>query len=86
MRFLLTYRSLTYAQRAARLLERAGITGTVSRVPRSVGARGCAYGVLVSPRDRARAAKRLAEAKLGPERIFALEADGSVREADDDLS
>ena len=50
MHYLLTFRSLTYAQRAARVLERAGITGTVSRVPKAAATKGCAYCVIVAAR------------------------------------
>ena len=81
MQYLFMYRSLTWAQRSAKLLERAGITGTVTRMPRSAGARGCAYGVLVSPRQRERAAEALASGGLAPERIFLRAPDGSLKEA-----
>ena len=86
MRYLFMCRSLTYAQRAARLLERSGITGTVVRVPRSVSARGCAYGVLVSPRQRERALAVLSSGGLAPERIYIRRPDGALEEAGDDLA
>ena len=85
MQFLLMYRSLTYAQRSARTLERAGVTGTVIRVPRTVSERGCGYGVLVTPKNRARAMSVLSAAGLRPERTLIRE-DGTYREAGDDLS
>lgn len=85
MQFLLMYRSLTYAQRGARTLERAGVTGTVVRVPKSVTERGCGYGVLVTPKNRARALALLTAAELDPERVLIRE-NGTYREAGDDLS
>ncbi len=80
MQFLFICRSLTYAQRAARLLERAGITGTVARVPKNVETRGCAYCVIVMPRNKERALEVLRSAGRMPERIFLRETGGQVRE------
>lgn len=80
--YLLTYRSLTYAQRSARVLERAGITASVSRVPRSVSRRGCAYCVVIPTRHRERALALLDAASLRPERVLLRRADGSVEEAE----
>ncbi|MCD7749797.1 MAG: DUF3343 domain-containing protein [Oscillospiraceae bacterium] len=76
MHYLLTFRSLTYAQRAARVLERAGVTGTVSRLPKSVSTRGCAYCVIVSARNRERAVNILTSAGLAPERVIARDTNG----------
>lgn len=81
MQFLLMCRSLTYAQRSARVLERAGITGTVTRLPRSAAVRGCGYCVIVAPRNRERALEILSAAGLAPERVLERRTDGSVGEA-----
>ena len=83
MHYYLLCRSLTYAQRSVRILERAGVTGTITKMPRLPGVRGCAYGVLIDRRKKDRAVSVLSEAGLAPERIFLREADGSVREATD---
>ena len=85
MQYLLTFRSLTYAQRAARVLERAGVTGTVSRVPKAAAVRGCAYCVIVAARHRDWAVDVLTAAGLGPERVILRHPDGTV-EAPNDLS
>ncbi len=82
MQYLLTYRSLTYAQRAARLLERAGVTGTLSRVPKDASARGCAYCVAVPARHRDRALGVLSKAGFGPERVLLRHEDGSWEAAE----
>ena len=78
MHYLLTYRSLTYAQRAARVLERAGVTGTVSRVPKAAATKGCAYCVIVAARYRDMALQILTGAGLGPERTILRNADGTL--------
>lgn len=86
MRYLLMFRSLTYAQRGARLLERSGITGTVTRMPRTASARGCSYGVLVSPAQYDRAMEALSSGGLSPERIYIRSDDGDLRETNHDLA
>ena len=85
MQFLLMYRSLTYAQRSVRTLERAGITGTLTRVPKTVSRRGCGYGIIVAPRNRSRALTLLEAVGLSPERVLVRE-NGTYREAEHDLS
>ena len=82
MQYLLTYRSLTYAQRAGRVLERAGVTGWLMKVPRDASARGCAYCVAVPARYRDRAVAVLAGAHLAPERVLLRREDGSWEAAE----
>ena len=48
---IIVLRSLTYAQRAERLLERAGIYASVKKVPQSSSPEGCAYGAMVRSKD-----------------------------------
>lgn len=78
MHYLLTFRSLTYAQRAARVLERAGVTGTVSRVPKAAATRGCAYCVIIAARHRDRSLQILTAAGLEPERVLLRHEDGKL--------
>lgn len=80
MQYLLTCRSLTYAQRGARALERAGITGTVSRVPKIISVNGCAYGIVVAARHKDKAITILTRAGLAPEKTFVRREDGTVVE------
>jgi hypothetical protein len=47
MRTLLTMRSMTYAQKGQRLLERNWISAGVVRTPEKYAARGCSYGLVV---------------------------------------
>ena len=48
MRYLFMCRSLTYAQRAARALERKGITAGIIKAPKLAAGNGCGYCVSVS--------------------------------------
>ena len=85
MYYLLTYRSLTYAQRSARILERAGVTGTVSRLPKAASPKGCAYCVAVAGRHLDRAMDILRRAGFSPMRVITRRDDGTL-EVSDDLS
>jgi hypothetical protein len=84
--YLLMCRSLTYAQRSARLLERAGITATVTRAPRTVSDQGCGYSVLISAKQGKRAMELLSEGELMPRRVLQRTPDGIWREVGYDLS
>lgn len=48
--YLIMCRSLTFAQRAARLLERAGITAAVIKAPQSLTSSGCGYAISLHKR------------------------------------
>lgn len=48
--YWISYRSLTHAQRAARILERKGLTAVVSRLPQGVSPKGCGYALIIRHR------------------------------------
>ena len=78
--YLIVCRSLTYAQRTAAALERAGITARILRSPKSVAGEGCSHSVKVSERNLADALTVLARVGLTPKRIFIMSSDGSYKE------
>ncbi len=78
--YLLICRSLTFAQRAARTLERAGITVIVTKVPQSISSDGCGYCVKVSAKNITNALVVLRNAELYPVKIYVLFADGGLNE------
>jgi rhodanese-related sulfurtransferase len=78
--YLLICRSLTYAQRAAKALERAGITAIVTKVPQLIISDGCGYCVKVSAKHVSNALVALKDAELYPVKIFVLYADGNYGE------
>jgi len=51
--YLIVCRSLTYAQRTASALERAGITAHILRSPKMISGEGCSHSVKVSERNLA---------------------------------
>ena len=46
--YLIVCRSLTYAQRTAAALERAGISARILRSPKSIAGEGCSHSVKIS--------------------------------------
>ena len=78
--YLLVCRSLTYAQRTARVLERAGISGYIMRAPKLISGEGCSHCVKVAERWLAPALKVLNREGLGPKRVFLQNEEGSYSE------
>jgi len=64
MYYLIMCRSLTYAQRVANTLERAGIPARILRSPAEISPRGCSYSVRVGSRQFSRTLTVLAQKKL----------------------
>ncbi len=82
MRFLFMCKSLTYAQRSEKALERAGISANIIKSPASLSTRGCGYSVSVNAGRGRQAAELLRNANLLQGKIFVQQADGSYREAE----
>ena len=78
--YLIVCRSLTYAQRTATALERAGITAHILRSPKSVSNEGCSHCVKISRRNLDSALDVLCRSGLEPKRMFSTDGDGSYRE------
>ena len=78
--YLITCRSLTYAQKAARALERSGITAAILRTPKGLSREGCSYCVKVSERRGAMALSILRESDTRISRVFVQYPTGETRE------
>ena len=83
--YLFRCRSLTYAQRTAAALGRAGITSYIMRSPKSVAGEGCSHCVKVSRKNVRDALRVLRLVGLYPAKLYLAEGDGIYREvfADD---
>ena len=68
--YLIVCRSLTYAQRTASALERAGITAHIMRSPKSIAGEGCSHSVKVSQRNLPDALRILHRTELDPRRVY----------------
>ena len=80
--YLFTCRSLTYAQRTERVLERAGVTAVVTRAPRTITPEGCGYCLKVPERHFANALTALKDTELHPKKVFCIYEDGNFVEVD----
>lgn len=80
LNYFIMCRSLTYAQRAARTLERSGIAASVTRPPAEAGGEGCAYAVRLSEKNLPRALVALKNAGLPAGKIYMTDGSGRVSE------
>lgn len=78
--YLIMCRSLTYAQRAQRVLERAGIGSAVVKAPQEASGTGCTYGVRVPERKLDAAVNMLRKSGLPLGKTYRYNADGSLSE------
>ncbi|MCL2842628.1 MAG: DUF3343 domain-containing protein [Oscillospiraceae bacterium] len=78
--YLILCRSLTYAQKAARALERVGITATILRTPKGLSQEGCSYCVRVSERSITIAMTALRETNAKITRVYVCHPTGEIRE------
>ena len=79
---LILCRSLTYAQRAARTLERAGVTATVRKAPQGASDRGCMYAVKLRTTSLQRAVRILRDAAVPFGKQYHLLEDGTLQEVE----
>lgn len=79
MYFLLLCRSLTYAQRAEKQLERKGISASLVKAPKDIADKGCAYCLRVNPRQKDKALSVLRDSGLEPMTVYEYR-DGLITE------
>jgi len=80
--YLIICRSLTFAQRTADALERAGIPSRILRAPKSIAGEGCSHAVRIPQRKLPDALRILEQAQLTPKRIYVTAGDGSYQEVE----
>jgi len=78
--YLIICRSLTYAQRTAAVLERAGISAHIMRAPRVISESGCSHAVKISERRLYDALTVLKRVDLMPKSVYIVSADGGYKE------
>ena len=82
MYYRILCRSLTYAQRVSRGLERAGITARVLRTPAEISPSGCGYSVKLAARHLTRALTILKELNLPYTGVYVHGAEYGYREVE----
>ena len=78
--YLITCSSLTYAQKAVRALERAGIKAGVAKLPQALSDDGCGYSVKVEEHRLPEALASIKRAGINPKKVFVRNPDGTYKE------
>ena len=77
---IITFRSVTPAQRAEGVLRRAGVECSVQRTPKWMEEKGCGYSLRLDCRDIMTAALILREAGISYRRSYSLTEQGTLEE------
>ena len=82
MRFdwLITFRSVTFAQRGERTLQSVGIDCQLRRTPKELSARGCGYALGIRGADALAAVEVLRDRGVSFNKVFAPAAGGKMEE------
>ncbi len=77
---IITFRSVTPAQRAEEILRRAGVECTLQRTPKWMEERGCGYSLRLSCRDLMAAAALLRQSGVQFRKAYSLGENGTPEE------
>ena len=80
MRYYITFRSVTFAQRAEKLLQKRNIRAGVMRTPRWMEEQGCGYALKIWTQDIGGAVNLLRENQILLRRVYRQQEDGSLEE------
>ena len=78
--WLITFRSVTFAQKGERLLKQAGIGCMLQRTPKVLTERGCGYCLRLKMKDAMAAVELLREHEVNYGKIYALTESGVPQE------
>lgn len=76
----ITFRTVTVAQRAERLLKSKGIDCMLQRTPRWMEERGCGYCLRLRPTDVPESLRRLKEGSIPFSKVYTQRSNGAVEE------
>jgi len=80
MPVLIMFRSLTYAQRGVRVLDRSGISAAVTKAPMITTDKGCSYCIRIPEGQIRNALTELESNGIGYGRVLRIQSDGSYKE------
>ena len=78
--YLITFRSVTYAQRGESILGRHGIRCTLQRTPRWMEEQGCGYSLRLQTRQITEAVKLLRQEQIPMRKVYRQNGDGTLEE------
>ena len=78
--YYITFRSVTFAQRGEKLLQKGAFHCTLQRTPRWMEEQGCGYALRIWTQDAARAVQLLRENGVPMRRVYIQMPDGQLEE------
>lgn len=78
--YLITFRSITYAQRGERILQDENLRCYISRTPRHLSEQGCGYCIHLFTRDIGSAVQALRLQELPLRKVFRKRPEGLLEE------
>ncbi|MGM9549698.1 MAG: DUF3343 domain-containing protein [Faecousia sp.] len=78
--FIITFRSVTFAQRGEKLLNQNGHRCTLQRTPKWMEQQGCGYSLRFRTQDIIPAVDLLRENQIPMRKVYAQRADGQLEE------
>ena len=78
--WLITFRSVTFAQHAQKVLQRGGILCQLQRTPKMLTVRGCGYCLRLREEDVLAAVAILRSEQIAFAKLYALNGDGTPQE------
>lgn len=78
--YLITFRSVTYAQRGEKVLRKAGVACTLQRTPKGLSDRGCSYCLRLKGADALNAVQLLRRSRVEFGKLFAMNDNGTGEE------
>ncbi len=78
--YFITFRSVTYAQRAEKLLNRQGIRVSLMRTPRWMEEQGCGYALKLWNHDILQVVNLLRENKIQLRKVYIQRENGDLEE------
>ena len=75
--YLLTFRSLTYGQRAQRAVQSIGISTALMRTPKILAENGCGYCIKIKEKDLEPALAAMRKIHISPINAYVKNEDGS---------
>ena len=78
--YFITFRSVTFAQRAEKLLNQQGHRGSLMRTPRWMEEQGCGYCLRLWTENPASAVELLRRNAIPMRKVYAQRADGQLEE------
>ncbi|MBQ7817893.1 MAG: DUF3343 domain-containing protein [Oscillospiraceae bacterium] len=78
--YLITFRSITYAQKGERIVKRGGIDCFLRRTPKALTNKTCGYCLQIRPEDLTRVLEQLKNAQVQFGKVYGLDYEGKFEE------